>query len=558
MDSTIAVEAPRQVSKARRKPRRWGRLILFAVGVAVVSGVGVWYWQQGQPAPASSAITTTVTTGDMEITIESGGAVEALRSGTVPFQQAGQVAEVQVAAGDIITKGQLLARVENQELVLAVERAEAELMAAEAKLAELQAGNRPEEITSAQASLDSARAQLTAAQQGADSADVAAAQANLAAARAELDALYEGPTGSELIETEVAMKNAEAAVRQAQAAYDQIKDRPEVAASQEALTLQEATHAYEAAQAKYDALLQGPTASEIAGAEAKVRDAEATLSDVRSPTSAADLAQAEAEVRRAQAELSLTTAGNRAEVITAQEAAVRGAEIALEEAQLAVAQSEVRAPYDGIVAEVTSSEGSFVSAGDEALTLMDISQLVLELSVNEIDLPQLEVGQSVNLTFEALPTTVLTGTVTAIAPVGTEDQGLVYYPVHVAFDAGDSDVKVGMTANASVIVEQLIGVLQVPTGALQGSGPLRTLEILYGVAKTPVTIAVEIGATNGIMTEIVRCLDTGDLCLQAGDVVNLETVVDEGMAGGNGDNFTFSSGAVPAGGGPIMIERRVP
>lgn len=558
MDSTIAVEAPRQVSKARRKPRKWGRMILFAIGVAVVTGVGVWYWQQGQAAPASSGITTTVTTGDMEITIDSGGSVEALRSGTVPFQQAGQVAAVLVTAGEVVTKGQLLARVENQELVLAVERAEAELMAAEAKLAELQAGNRPEEITSAQASLDSAQAQLTAAQQGADSADVAAAQANLAAAQAERDALYDGPTGSELIEAEVAMKNAEAAVRQAQAAYDQIKDRPEVAASQEALTLQEATHTYEAARAKYDALLQGPTASEIAGAEAKVRDAEATLANVRSPTSAADLAQAEAEVRRAQAELSLTTAGNRAEVITAQEAAVRGAEIALEEAQLAVAQSEVRAPYDGMVADVTTSEGSFVSTGDEALTLMDISQLVLELSVNEIDLPQLEVGQSVNLTFEALPTTVLTGTVTAIAPIGTEDQGLVYYQVQVAFDAGDSNVKVGMTANASVVVEQLTGVLQVPTGALQGSGPIRTLDILYGDAKTPVTLAVETGATNGIMTEIVRCLDTGDLCLQAGDVVNLDIVVDEGMAGDGGDNFTFSTAPAPAGGGPIMIERRVP
>lgn len=86
-----------------------GAVDSFRRGVAV----GVWYGQQGQAVPASSGINTTVTTGDMEITIESGGAVGALRSGTVPFQQAGQVTEVQVTAGDVFTKGQLLARVEN-------------------------------------------------------------------------------------------------------------------------------------------------------------------------------------------------------------------------------------------------------------------------------------------------------------------------------------------------------------------------------------------------------------------------------------------------------------
>lgn len=564
MESTVAVEAPPKIQRRGRRPRRWGRWLLAALGVAALGAGSFWYWQTIiKPPVATPPLTTTVTTGDIEVTIEGSGAVAAVRSGTIPFQQAGQVMEVLVVPGQSVTKGELLARVENQELALAVERAQADLMAAEAKLAELKAGNRPEEITTAQAALDNAEAQLAATRVGADSADIRAAEATLAAAQAELDALSAGATDAELIEAEVALKDAEATVRQAQFAYDQVAQQPNVAASSQALALETATHAYEAAQARYNALMAEPTAAEVASSTAKVREAEAALAALRSPTSAAEIAQAESEVIRAQAELALAQAGNRAEVITAQEAAVRGAEIALAEAELALGQSEVRAPYDGIVASVEANEGNFVSATDEAFTLMDTSELQLELSVNEIDISQVAVGQQVQLTFDALPTTILTGTVTAIAPVGTADQGLVYYPVTVAFDGRDSAVKVGMTANAGVVVEAHVGVLQVPTGALRGSGNIRMVEVLYGEAQTPILLAVETGATNGAMTEIVRCLETGELCLQVGDTLALELATDAGTLtqGDGGMNEMMMFEAAPAGAagsGPVMIQRGVP
>jgi HlyD family secretion protein len=563
MSSSIAVDAPPIINKKRRKTRRWGRWLFLLGGVAAIVGMGTWYWQSLTPPTTTAPMTVAVTKGDIEVTIEGSGAVSAIRSGSVPFQQSGQVTEVLVKAGESVTQGQLLARVENQELGFAVERAEAELAAAEAKLAELRAGTLPEELTIAQASLANAQAQLAAAQVGADSADIRAAEATLAAAQATLDALYDGATAEALIEAQVALEDAEAAVRQAQFSYDQVAQQPNVAGLPQALELETATHAYEAAQARYNALLAGPTASEVASATAQVREAEAALAQVRSPASAAEIAAAEAEVRRAEAELAMKEAGNRSEVITAQEAGVRGAAIALAEAELALAQSEVRAPYAGVVAEVEASVGTFVSAGDGAVTVMDTSVLQLDLSVNEIDVSQLAVGQPVQLNFDALPTATLTGTVTAIAPIGTAEQGLVYYPVQVAFDAGASEVKVGMTTNATIVVETHVGVLQVPSGALRGSGEVQLLEVLYGEGQTPIILAVETGATNGTMTEIVRCLDTGDLCLQEGDTLALEMEVNRGTGtgnGGEGGDMMFLE-AMPAGapaGGPVMIQRTGP
>ncbi|HEX2510691.1 MAG TPA: hypothetical protein VHK66_09250, partial [Microvirga sp.] len=140
------------------------------------------------------------------------------------------------------------------------------------------------------------------------------------------------------------------------------------------------------------------------------------------------------------------------------------------------------------------------------------------------------------------------GTVTSISPVATSGQDVVTYKVSVEFEPGDLAVKVGMSANASILVERREGVLMVPNRALQTAGMAKTLQVLYGEDQTPVTVSVATGATNGQMTEIVGCLDTSSQCLREGDMVAMSMPTSTGnSAAGPGGGMVIFEG--PAGGG---------
>ena len=123
---------------------------------------------------------------------------------------------------------------------------------AQARLTELKAGPRAQEIASVAAALDAASAQLARIQAPARAEALAAAQAELTAARATLQKVLEGSSQKQLIAAAAELANAEAAVRQAQAAYDRVQGDPNIGARPEALQLQQATNNYNAAAARYE------------------------------------------------------------------------------------------------------------------------------------------------------------------------------------------------------------------------------------------------------------------------------------------------------------------
>jgi hypothetical protein len=112
-------------------------------------------------------------------------------------------------------------------------------------------------------------------------------------------------------------------------------------------------------------------------------------------------------------------------------------------------------------------------------------------------------------------------------------------------------VKVGMSASASIRASHLSGVIQVPSRAIQTLGPFKSIQVLYGKDKTPVTVEVTTGATDGQMTEITGCVKTGSQCLREGDTVAL-TLPDATTTGNQSDpgEGVFQIGVPAGGGGP--------
>ena len=158
------------------------------------------------------------------------------------------------------------------------------------------------------------------------------------------------------------------------------------------------------------------------------------------------------------------------------------AQATLEQANAKAAERTVKAPSSGSIVELNAKVGATVaggvvmgegdtSGGKQCMQIADLSKMKVTVQVGEKDIAKIAVGQSANVTYPAFPDIVSQGTVTAIASVANADasyggSGSVTFNVDILIEAPDSRLKPGMTAEVSVVTEQLEDVVMVPTMAL--------------------------------------------------------------------------------------------
>ena len=157
------------------------------------------------------------------------------------------------------------------------------------------------------------------------------------------------------------------------------------------------------------------------------------------------------------------------------------AQAALEQATAKAAERTVKAPSSGSIVELNAKVGATVtggmimgesdtSGGKQCMQIADLSKMKVTVQVGEKDIAKIAVGQSANVTYPAFPDIVSQGTVTDIASVANSDSnnggGSVTFNVDILIEAPDARLKPGMTAEVSVVTEQLDDVVMVPTMAL--------------------------------------------------------------------------------------------
>jgi HlyD family secretion protein len=127
------------------------------------------------------------------------------------------------------------------------------------------------------------------------------------------------------------------------------------------------------------------------------------------------------------------------------------AQVAIEQAGLD--KATLHAPFDGTVSDVLIQEGEYIGTGQDVLQIADLNSLRVETTdLNEIDVARIQVGDSVTVTFDALPDEV-PGTVTRIAPMAAEGSG-VNYTVVVEMDEVPPAARWGMTAFVDIEVNE--------------------------------------------------------------------------------------------------------
>lgn len=200
---------------------------------------------------------------------------------------------------------------------------------------------------------------------------------------------------------------------------------------------------------------------------------------------------------------------------------LRSEQLSLRQREQTYADHFVRAPFAGTIASVSVQRGETVGSNAAIATLIT-DQKIAEITLNEVDVVKVEVGQKATLTFDAVEDLTITGEVAEVDLTGTVSQGVVTYRVKIAFDTEDSRIRPGMTVNTSIITDVRQDTLMVAASAVRMQGGSALVQVFdqpiaetggaQGIlsASAPQLIPVEIGLSDDLNTEILSGLAEGD------------------------------------------------
>ena len=185
-----------------------------------------------------------------------------------------------------------------------------------------------------------------------------------------------------------------------------------------------------------------------------------------------------------------------------------------------VKESIIRAPAAGTVLTRAVNPGDPIvpltsyQPGTEMATIADMRDLIFKGTVDEIDVGKLSVGMETRIKVGAMPTDVVTGRVSRIAPQAQQKEGATLFDVEIELDPGQKiTLRAGYSANADVIIREKKDVLVLPERLVtfEDGGKKTSVELPQADPKaTPKKVDVKTGVSDGLNIEIVSGLKKGD------------------------------------------------
>lgn len=353
----------------------------------------------------------TVGLGDVAVSVTAVGRIEPDQTIRLSFPTGGRITALRFEVGDQVVAGDLLAEIENEPQQIALAQADLALMMAQMQKERLLQGADAGQIRIAQANLDAARAAAASAASAVSAADI---------------------------------RTLELAYQQALAAYD-------------AAVAARTTAPGDQPQAAYDLL-----DARIGQASFNAEIARLQLEQARTGAPAGQRNALNARVRQAQAELDRLLAGPTQAEIDRADAQIAQAQTQVDQARAALDRTRIVAPFDGVIASINAQVGGLALLSVPIIEIIDPDPLRLSILVDEIDIRQIRAGMDAVVRLDALPGVELPATLERIGLVGVNQAGIVSYEVAVRLNGSDPRVRIGMTAEASIVVERRENVPVVP------------------------------------------------------------------------------------------------
>jgi len=444
-------------------------IILALIG----GGIAAYLWWREEQATAqrSSAILRTgqVTRGNLSLTVVASGNVAANNKLDLRFDSAGIVERVYVRANQRVQGGEALAQLGTADLERAVQQATLAFEQAQLNRSILAKPPTDDDVQLAKLNVQSAAQALEVARLGKQTAQVDAEAMVVQAQRAR-ESAYIDYSNKQSEDARLRFQNAE--------------EQEYIARINAEVTQEQAQAQWLAAYNRYQQAVESLRKLEEGPDEQQIR-------------------QAELQIEQAQ--------------------------LNLDQAQARLSDANLTAPFAGLIATVNVQEGVQASPGTTAFTLVDDSQFYVDVTVDEIDIGKISIGQTADIALDAYPDTVLAGVVESVAPGALNVGGIVSYrlrvwlsPPSLTPDGGDERgvaLRDGMTASIVIYTDIVEDVLLAPNWAVradQSTG--ETLFYCYVLRtdgaeadfRVPERRTITRGRFDETYTEILSGLQAGD------------------------------------------------
>lgn len=510
--------------------------IISLTAILVLTGCGA------KTTTTTTQQTATIQKGNLTIDITAVGNLLYSDQQDLSFDTGGTLYELLVDVGSVVTKDQVVARLDQsvwQDNITTLET---------------QLATKQQAVVTAQEQLSAKERTLTAKQRAVDAANrnVDLKQRAVAAAQQALDDANYSLTVKErgVTQAQINIFSAQIGVEQAQAAFE-AGTGGQWADDNLAIKQQQ----YELTKASLDDALRAVETQKqtIANAQLAIQDAEQAVADAQVAVQEAQLDVQDATQSISDAKVSVESAQN----------ALDNAQSSLDDAKST--HPELLSPIDGLVTATNVAAGATVSKGTKIMTIVDPSKFEADVLVSETDISKVTLNGKASVSLDALSGIAIPATIDSISPTATVQQGVVNYKVNVvlmspqeiaaqlqqqsgntgsgrsssnfpnfttgqlpsgitrgqsgggsgtgagvqsALAAGFAELRQGMTATVSIIIQQVNDVVLVPNRAITRQGQNTTVQVIKdGVISTR---TITTGIANAQYTEVTDGLAEGD------------------------------------------------
>jgi HlyD family secretion protein len=234
------------------------------------------------------------------------------------------------------------------------------------------------------------------------------------------------------------------------------------------------------------------------------------------------------------------------------------AQAQVDAAQAVLNETQITAPFAGTVSILNNKVGDLVSTNTTFARMDDNSSMFVDLSISEVDIAKVKLNQKATINFDAIPNKTYNGVIQAIDQAGTVSSGAVNYTVTVQLTDADAQIMPAMTASANVVLDSVANVLTVPSrGVRVSNGQYYVLVERNGAIQQ---VNVKLGLSSDTAVQVIsNQLQAGDLVVTnplsqltsttngGASILGIRIPgIGGGAAGGAGGGFT---GGGAAGGG---------
>ena len=479
-----------------------GGLVLLVAAILVIVSI-----RSQNSSTSSSYQTTTVQLGTLTSSVEGSGTVASTQSVNLTWQASGQVDQVLVQIGSVVKAGDVLATLQwNSQTLNSLQTA---LLTSQENLAEM----------TSPAAVASAQAAIAADEQAVTNATMSVANLTY-------------HSQSAIDNAQAAMVLAQANLTKAQNNYNNNYSYLSDGDTSKAIAYQQMYSAqltYNSALVNFNSLNANPSQTTTDAANATLALAKANLAQDKNYLAA------------------LTGGTVPADATGTSLLKLKQVQLAVQTAQQNLDQNKVTAPFDGTITQAAAIPGALVSSGTQAFRMDNLSNMVVAVSVTEIDVNTIQAKQPATIIFDAIPNKTYTGEVLHADMAGTVGQNSVNFSVTVQLTNGDALIKPGMAANVTITTNKVDNALLVPTTAIftDTTGQQYVYLVSNG---TTTTVPVTVGAVSDTTTQI-----TGN-SLKEGDIIVLSfasTSTTNGGFGIGGLGGLGGAGRVQSDGQPV-------